>query len=200
MSTTATAACARRRTARESSPGRNFRPSTCPGMRRSPRGTAPATSPSGASARPAAPPLTFRRVGGDATDIALATLDEADAFMPEDELWTESQRAWVPVNENLPRHPRDRTWSPTPALNASTSYRHEIIDVSVAIDGRVKVLTDAQSALWNASNRLWRAEDTAASGKRKSAATRALRRAKNLLEDCAIEQDGRAASQPLCTA
>ena len=54
-------------------------------------------------------PLTFRRVGGDATDIALATLDEADALMPEDELWTESQRAWVPVNENLPRHPRGRT-------------------------------------------------------------------------------------------
>ena len=52
--------------------------------------------------------LNFRYVGGEAIDIAVVTLDDPDAFAPEDELWTESQRAWVPANERLPRYDRER--------------------------------------------------------------------------------------------
>lgn len=52
--------------------------------------------------------LTFRYLDGGALDIAAVTLDDPDALPPEDELWTASQRAWVPGDERLPRHPHER--------------------------------------------------------------------------------------------
>ena len=53
--------------------------------------------------------LTFRYLDGDALDVAAVTLDDPDALPPEDELWTASQRAWVPGDERLPgfRHERE---------------------------------------------------------------------------------------------
>lgn len=52
--------------------------------------------------------LTFRYLGGGALDVAAVTLDDPDALPPEDELWTASQRDWVPGDERLPRYPRAR--------------------------------------------------------------------------------------------
>lgn len=53
-------------------------------------------------------PLHFRVFDGKDTDIALAAFDDPDALMPADEIWTESQRAWVPASEHIPRHQRER--------------------------------------------------------------------------------------------
>ncbi|PJK28213.1 GFA family protein [Minwuia thermotolerans] len=47
----------------------------------------------------------------DEFDIALATLDEPDAFPPREHLWTESARAWPVIEDGLPRHARERDGS-----------------------------------------------------------------------------------------
>lgn len=41
-------------------------------------------------------------------DIALATLDDPDAFPPREHLWTESALGWPVMDDGLPRHPRER--------------------------------------------------------------------------------------------
>lgn len=52
--------------------------------------------------------ISFRYLDGKAVDLAAVTLDAPDSLPPEDELWTESQRAWAPGDARLPRHPRER--------------------------------------------------------------------------------------------
>ena len=53
--------------------------------------------------------LAFRYVDGDTIDVATATFDDADGFMPQDEVWTRSRRAWTPSAETLPRYAEGRT-------------------------------------------------------------------------------------------
>ncbi len=52
--------------------------------------------------------LSFRYVGGDAVDVAVATLDDPAALPPEDELWTGSRIDWVSADGRLPQHRRGR--------------------------------------------------------------------------------------------
>jgi len=52
--------------------------------------------------------ISFRYLDRKAVDLAAVTLDDPDALPPGDELWTDSQRAWVAGDARLPRHPRER--------------------------------------------------------------------------------------------
>ena len=41
----------------------------------------------------------------DEIDVAATTLDDPEAFVPRFHIWTRSQRSWVKLADNLPRHP-----------------------------------------------------------------------------------------------
>lgn len=79
------------------------------------------------------------------------------------------------------RPPRDPDWEPSPLQETSKDKRLEIIGVSGDIDIQIQTLTDAQAALWKAYDKLTRAADTNDVRKGKSAATKALNRARKLL-------------------
>ena len=42
----------------------------------------------------------------DAIDITTATLDAAESFPPEREIWTGEKLTWESINESLPQYPR----------------------------------------------------------------------------------------------
>lgn len=51
-------------------------------------------------------PLTFRRIDKPATlDITIVTLDDADAFAPTKEIWTDHKLTWERINDELRQFP-----------------------------------------------------------------------------------------------
>lgn len=53
--------------------------------------------------------LAFRFLGSDDIDLALTLFDEPNAFPPAFDIWTESRRGWVVLDDHLPRYPQSRT-------------------------------------------------------------------------------------------
>ena len=52
--------------------------------------------------------LTYRRDKLDEVDVTICSLDEPDAVVPVDHVWTERQLGWVRIGDGLPRHGTSR--------------------------------------------------------------------------------------------
>ena len=52
--------------------------------------------------------ITFAYIDGETIDVATATLDDPNAFPPEDHIWTDSKVDWVEVPTDLPAYPKER--------------------------------------------------------------------------------------------
>lgn len=50
--------------------------------------------------------LSFCYFDSEEIDISTATLDDPNAFPPQDHWWTESKIDWVNIDDGLPQHPR----------------------------------------------------------------------------------------------
>lgn len=54
-------------------------------------------------------PLTYRhRDFSSGVDVTVCSLDEPEAFEPEDHTWASHRLRWLAVNDHLPAHPRAR--------------------------------------------------------------------------------------------
>ena len=49
------------------------------------------------------------QTAAEATDLAIATLDDPTPFAPEMNIWTEDQLPWVPLDPQLPAYRRSRS-------------------------------------------------------------------------------------------
>lgn len=52
--------------------------------------------------------LSFTFIDGDTIDISTATLDDPNAFPPQDHIWTEFKVGWVELPQGVPAYPRSR--------------------------------------------------------------------------------------------
>jgi hypothetical protein len=58
-------------------------------------------------------PLTYERIKEpEFIDVTLCSLDDPEAFRPEDHVWTDRQLSWADVGAELPRHARGRPGPP----------------------------------------------------------------------------------------
>lgn len=45
-------------------------------------------------------------------DITIASLDDPEAIVPAEHIWTSSQRSWLKIDDDLPRHPEMPPFEP----------------------------------------------------------------------------------------
>jgi hypothetical protein len=54
--------------------------------------------------------LTYqRRESPDSVDLTLASLEDPEALVPEDHIWTASRLSWIALSDGLPAYPGHRT-------------------------------------------------------------------------------------------